>query len=91
MPLSDQDRQRLDEIEQALVSDDPDLAAAFTSPRRVPVKAVLDGLLVVLGAVVLVAGLVTTHAFVITGGLIAVAGTTIMVTAAGRLAPFLRR
>ena len=48
MPLSDQDRRRLDAIEQALVSDDPDLAAAFTSPRRVPVKAVLDGLLMVL-------------------------------------------
>ena len=91
MPLSDQDRRRLDAIEQALVSDDPDLAAAFTSPRRVPVKAVLDGLLIVLGAVVLVAGLVTTHAYVITGGLIAVAGAAVIATGAGRLARYLRR
>ena len=39
----------------------------------------------------LVAGLVTTHAYVITGGLIAVAGAAVIATGAGRLARYLRR
>lgn len=91
MPLSEQDRRRLHEIEQSLEMDDPDLVAAFTPARVPPVQIALYGLMFVAGCVVLVGGLVTTHAYPITGGLIGVAGAVSMVVAAGRLGRQLRR
>jgi len=91
MPLSEHDRRQLDEIEQALEMDDPDLAAALTPARVAPIRIVLYGLMFVSGVVVLIGGLVTTHAYPITGGLIGVAGAVIMVVATGRLGRQLRR
>ncbi len=85
MPLSEYDRRRLDEIEHALEVDDPALAAAIRSGRPSMLWVVLYCLMFVAGAVVLIGGLVTTHAYLITGGLIGVAGAVIMVVAVGRL------
>ena len=91
MPLSEQDRRRLDQIEQALMMDDPELAAAFTPGRLPMVQIVLYCLMFASGGIVLIGGLVTTHTYPITGGLIGVAGAVIMVVAAGRLGRRLRR
>jgi hypothetical protein len=62
MPLSEQDRRTLDQIEHALEMDDPELAAAFTPDRLPAVQIVLHCLMFVSGGVVLIGGLVTTHA-----------------------------
>ena len=91
MPLSEQDRRRLEQIEHALQMDDPELVAAFIPSRMPTVQIVLSCLMFVSGGVVLIGGLVTTHAYLITGGLIGVAGAVIMVVAAGRLGRQLRR
>jgi hypothetical protein len=85
MPLSVQERRRLDEIEQALVAEDPGFVAAISAGRRPTLIFVLIGLVALLGAVILVAGLVTTHAFPITGSLIGIAGVAVMGGAAARL------
>lgn len=85
MPLSEQERRRLDEIEHALEVEDPEFVAAITAGRRPRLIFVVIGLAAVLGAVILVAGLVTTHAFPITGSLIGVAGVAVMACAGARL------
>ncbi len=85
MPLSDDDQRRLDEIEQSLTRDDPQFAGklALQWRRRRRMIGAIVGF--VLGAVLLIAGLVTTHAVLVIGVIIAVAGFGAMIAAAGVL------
>ena len=85
MPLSHEDRQKLDEIERELTRADPGLAAAITAGRLPLLIPLLYVAAFVAAGAVLVGGLVTTHAYLITGATIAVAGATIMAWSAGRL------
>ena len=84
MPLSDDDQRRLDEIEQSLARDDPEFAARVNVQWR---RRRLLGAITcfAVGAVLLIAGLVTTHAVIVIGVIIAVAGLGAMVAAAGVL------
>lgn len=85
MPLSHEDRQKLAEIERELTRVDPDLARTIAAGRFPLLRPILLGAAFLAGAAVLVGGLVTTHAFPITGVVIAVVGVAAMAGAAGRL------
>ena len=83
MPLSDDDRRRLEQIERALPEDDPDFAGRVGSdPARRRVRLIMAGVMFVAGMVVLVAGLVTTHAWITVGVIGAVLGAALMVGSA---------
>ena len=85
MPLSEDDQRRLDEIEQSLSRDDPQFAARVSVQWRRR-RRVLGALMCfAVGAVLLIVGLVTTHAVIVIGVIIAVAGLGAMVAAAGVL------
>ena len=81
MPLSNDERQKLAEIERELTRADPELARTIASGRF----PLLYAAAFVAAAAVLVGGLVTTHAFPITGAIVAVAGATLMAWSARRL------
>ena len=84
MPLSEDDQRRLDEIEQSLTRDDTQFAAKVNVLwRRRRVLGAITGFAV--GAVLLIAGLVATHAVIVIGVIIAVAGIGAMVAGAGVL------
>jgi len=85
MPLSEDDQRRLDEIERSLTRYDPQFAARVSVQwrRRRRLLSAITGFAV--GAVLLIAGLVTTHAVIVIGVIIAVAGLWAMVAAAGVL------
>ena len=85
MPLSEDDQRRLDELEQSLTRDDTQFAAKVNVlwRRRHRVLGAITGFAV--GAVLLIAGLVATHAVIVIGVIIAVAGLGAMVTSAGVL------
>lgn len=85
MPLSREDQQKLAEIERELARLDPELARTITTGRFPLLVPVLYAAAFVAAAAVLVGGLVTTHAFPITGAIIGVAGAAAMAWAAGRL------
>jgi Protein of unknown function (DUF3040) len=93
MPLSEDDRRRLDEIEQSLTRDDPQFAARVNVHWRRRRRLLGALMCFAVGAVLLIAGLVTTHAVIVIGVIIAVAGLGAMVAAAGVLlyAPRRRR
>ena len=91
MPLSDEEQRTLEQIESALLQDDPDFSAEAsiekfrTRQRRL---LAITAVLCLAGAVLLVAGLVTTHEQVWVGALVAFCGLSTM--AAGPIY-FLRR
>jgi hypothetical protein len=85
MPLSEDDRRRLDEIEHALTRDDPQFAARVNVQWRRRRRLLGALTCFIVGAVLLIAGLVTTHAVIVIGVIIAVAGLGAMVAAAGVL------
>ncbi len=80
MPLSDEEQQRLDDIEQALQEDDPEFAANVSIDRLRRRAIIIPGVLFLLGAALLVTGLVTTHALLTVGVIISVAGFLTMTT-----------
>jgi uncharacterized membrane protein YiaA len=85
MALSDSEQKRLDEIERALLQDDPKFAAKVSighvrRRRRFAAAAVF-----VLGMVVLLAGLVDTAQSTLTGVLISILGVLMMGAAAATL------
>jgi uncharacterized membrane protein YiaA len=85
MALSDSEQKRLDEIERALLQDDPKFAAKVSighvrRRRRFAATAVF-----VLGMVVLLAGLVDTAQSTLTGVLISILGVLMMGAAAATL------
>ena len=85
MPLSENDLRRLDEIEQSLTRDDAQFAARVSVQWRLRRRLLgaITGFAV--GAVLLIAGLVTTHAVIVIGVIVAAAGLGAMVAAAGVL------
>jgi hypothetical protein len=86
MPLSEDDQRRLDEIEQSLTKDDPQFAARVSVQWHRRRRRLLGAITCfAVGAVLLIAGLVTTHAVIVIGVIIAVAGLGAMVSAAGVL------
>jgi predicted tellurium resistance membrane protein TerC len=90
MPLSDAERQAIDEIERALIQDDPRFASSVSVERFAQLRrrwVVIPAVMFALGAVMLVAGLVTTHALLAIGATVAVIG---FVTMSGSILLFLR-
>ena len=85
MPLSEDDQRRLDEIEQSRTRDDPHGAARVNLQWRRRRRFLGALVCFAAGAVLLIAGLVTTHAVIVIGVIIAVAGLGAMVTSAGVL------
>ena len=85
MPLSEDDQRRLDEIEHALTRDDPQFVARVSVQWRRRRRLLGALMCFATGAVLLVTGLVTTHAVIVIGVIIAVAGLGAMVAAAGVL------
>lgn len=84
MPLSDEHRQALDEIERALELQDPEFAASVGtgSFRRLRRRwVIIPAAMFLVGAVVLVAGLVTTHAQLLVGAVVGIAGLLVMAAA----------
>ena len=81
MPLSDEEQRTLQQIESALLQDDPDFRAEVSIERfrkRHRRLLAISAILCVTGAVLLVAGLVTTHEQLWVGALVALCGLTIM-------------
>ena len=87
MPLSEDEQRRLDEIERALHAEDPKFAGHSIEAawRR---RTVVAGAVVLVGVMLLVAGLVTTQASLAAGLIISIVGFLSMV---GGAAMFLRR
>lgn len=85
MALSNEDRQKLAEIERELTRVDPALARSIAAVRFPMLRPTLFGMAFLAAAGVLIGGLVTTHAFPITGIVIAVAGTAALAWSAGQL------
>jgi MFS family permease len=78
MPLSEDDRRRLEQIERALADEDPRFADRINSTMWHPRRLIIGIVVFVLGMVVLVAGLVTTHAWLWFGVLVGVVGAAAM-------------
>ena len=79
MPLSEGEQRRLDEIERALLTEDPTFASNIAIDHIRRHHALLAGVVFVLGMVALVAGLVLTDAALWLGVVIAVLGLAGMV------------
>ena len=88
MPLSEDDQRRLDEIERALRADDPKFADGHSIERVWRRRTATAGAVLLLGVVLLAAGLVTTQAALGVGVTISIVGFLAMVAGA---ALFIRR
>jgi hypothetical protein len=82
MPLSEGEQRRLDEIERALRSEDPNFAATITISRVKRHRAVVAALVFLVGMVGLVVGLVTTDASLWAGIVISMLAVAAMATGA---------
>jgi hypothetical protein len=80
VPLSRDEQRKLDEIERSLSRDDPTFAAKVTIDRVRRSRVRIAGGMLVLGAVVVVVGLIVTLGVVAVGVVIVVAG---LLTVAG--------
>ena len=82
MTLSEGEQRRLDEIERALKSDDPNFGTTITISQFRRHRAIVAGTVFVLGMVALVTGLVVADAALWFGIAITLAGCALMVLAA---------
>ena len=89
MALSEHEQRLLDEMETALLREDPKFAASV-SIDRVRRRRIAAALAFVLGMVVLVAGLVATSGTVLIGVLVSTLGALMIVAAAIALLRFRR-
>lgn len=79
MALSEDDRRRLDEIERALTADDPTFATRITTIDAARRRAVLyAGLALLVGAVVLVVGLVAADSALVVGVIVSALGALLI-------------
>jgi hypothetical protein len=78
MPLSEDEQRRLDEMEGALLRDDPGFAANVSMSRVRTRRRISAALGFLLGIIILIGGLVITAAAVLAGVLISVAGLLLM-------------
>src|SRR6476620_2822061 len=74
MPLSEYEQRRLDEMERALQRDDPKFAAGHSIDRIWLRRMVAAGAAMLIGMVLLVAGMITTQAILVLGVIICVIG-----------------
>ena len=91
MSLSERERHALEAIERALEADDPHFVASTSIDRLQQVRrrwVIIPAVMFVLGMILLVVGLVTTHAMLVVGVAISVVGVLTMATA---IAIFVRR
>jgi hypothetical protein len=91
MPLSEREQRQLEQIELALERDDPQYVATVNLEhlRQQRLRSlIVPALIFLLGTIVFVGGLVTTHAHLVAGILISVTGVLAMTTTAIQ---FLRR
>ena len=80
MALSEDDRRRLEEIELALTADDPTFATRITTIDAARRRAVVyAGVALLLGAVLLVVGLVTADAVLVVGVIISAVGAALII------------
>ena len=82
MPLSEDDRRRLEQIERAVSEDDPAFANRLGSATWRSRQLITAMVIFALGMVVLITGLVTTHAWLAIGVLISLVGATAMAASA---------
>jgi hypothetical protein len=82
MPLSEDEQRRLDEMERALQRDDPKFAAGQSIERIWLRRMVAAGSAVLIGMVLLVAGIITTQAILVLGVIVSVIGFLSMVVGA---------
>lgn len=85
MALSEHEQRMLDQIEQALLADDPKFASSVNPARIRRRRPMLSALLLVLGVVALVVGVIATQQSLLLGVTISVVGFVLMVAAAGLL------
>jgi len=81
MPLTDGERRSLDEIERALQRDDPEFAAAIDIDRLRELRLrrmIIPAVSFLLGTLLLVGGLVTTHEQLVVGVAVGATGALIM-------------
>ncbi len=78
MPLSRDEQRRLDEIEQSLSRDDPKFAAKVTVGRVRRHRVRIAGGVLLLGAVVVIIGLIVTLGLVAVGVVVVIAGLLTM-------------
>ena len=79
MPLSEDEQRRLDEIERALKQQDPQLFATRLATRRLRGRWLVGGAVVLLGALILVVGLVVTAEATTAGVLVGIVGACAMI------------
>ncbi len=94
MSLSDEHRRALAEIERALAHDDPAFVATVNPENLLRLRRrwiVTAACLFIIGAALLVAGLVTTHAYLLLGVVVAVVGFLTMPAAVVLVVHQLRR
>jgi hypothetical protein len=82
MALSEYEQRQLDEMETALLRDDPTFAANVSIDRDRRNRRTVGAAVVILGMVVLVGGLVATAETVLVGVLISLLGLLMMVAVA---------
>jgi len=79
MALSEDEQRRLDEMENALLRDDPGFVASVSMGRARTRQRIIAGVGFMLGMIILIGGLVTTATAVLIGVLISVAGLLLMI------------
>jgi hypothetical protein len=79
MALSEDEQRRLDEMESALLRDDPGFAASVSISRIRTRRRIIAALGFLLGVILLIGGLVTTATAVLIGVLISVTGVLLMI------------
>ena len=78
MALSEDEQRRLDEMESALLRDDPGFAATVSMGRVRTRRRIIAALGFLLGIIILIGGLVTTATSVLIGVLVSVTGALLM-------------
>lgn len=74
MPISEDEQRRLDEMERDLQRDDPNFAAGQSIERIWLRRMVAAGAAILIGMVLLVAGIITTQAILVLGVIISLIG-----------------
>jgi hypothetical protein len=74
MPISEDEQRRLDEMERDLQRDDPNFATGQSIERIWLRRMVAAGAAILIGMVLLVAGIITTQAILVLGVIISLIG-----------------
>ena len=88
MALSEDEQRQLDEMETALLRDDPRFVASVSIDRVRRRRRIIAGIIFLLGMIILVGGLITTAETVLLGVMISITGLLLMFTATAAIAVF---